>query len=388
MNTLLNNQTKRIALVLLALFLLLASFPAAAQEEAAPAGKVYIPITGIDLGVSELTLEPGQTHSFEMEFQPENASIQSLNWFTTDDSVVSIDAVNNTVTALKPGTVRVLAESFDAAAFAVCEITVSGNQPKDAADLQEGSSLLGIDAADRGKIQSDIVNRYLDFIEASAFTGNAFSETMQRTFFVAAAVEPGTEQAESERALALGMADATPLFELHAVTLQGTLEQILAFTAGNADLQKVFGGDMKFIIDPVPSDYDPESVSKAVNLDGHTEAITSVSTAHNLGYYGDGAVIAVIDTGLDSNHEQYKGRVIAQRCYGTSGTSGQYTLRNVCGRCRQQRDHQIQFCPRLPCDGHCRRQRRDRPESQDRRGPGLHRIHLGMRQQPGLQLCL
>lgn len=321
---------KRLFVLLLAVCLLVICFPAGAQEDPAPKA-AYIPLTSIDLGVSDLTLEKGETYKFEIGFEPETALIRSLNWFVTDDSVVKVDPVETTVTALKAGTARILAESLDGGVFAVCEVTVGTTQAKDAKRSASGDSLLGNVAGDRSKIQSDILNRYLSFIDGSTFNTQAFRETMQRTFMVMADVVPGTEEAESKRALKLGMAESTPLLELNAVTLQGTAEQILAFTANNPDLNMIFGGDVKFIIDPFEGEYEEDLAAKAVGLGGHTETLTSISTAHNLGYKGSGTTIAVIDTGLNSSHEQFKGRVSGQRCFSTSGTYGSYTVRNVCG---------------------------------------------------------
>lgn len=306
--------------------LLLFSLPAAAQEN-----RQYIPIERIDLGVKDLTLAVGETYVFPIRFEPADPSIHTLNWFTTDDTVVQVDAAEAAVTALRPGSVRVLAESFDGTASAVCMITVSGSQPKDAGLIKSGSVLLSLADEDREKIKAETLSRYISFIEESDYSEDAYNTALQRVFSVAASVVPGTEQAESDRAGAFGMAEAEPLRELNLVALQGTLEQILAFTAGNEDLQEIFGGSMKFAIEPdEAAEETAESAEKGLGMGIYTEVLTSVSTAYDLGYDGAGVTIAVIDTGLDASHPEFAGRVTAQRCFSTNYQQGAYTYRSVC----------------------------------------------------------
>ncbi len=48
------------------------------------------------------------------------------------------------------------------------------------------------------------------------------------------------------------------------------------------------------------------------------EELKSVSIVHDAGYTGKGITIAIIDTGLNSSHEQFAGRVIAENCFSNS----------------------------------------------------------------------
>lgn len=295
--------TQKHIFALYLLFVLLLNVPAANSSNT----------SGINLAVESLTLEVGESYSFQVSYEPETA-IHALKWSITDDSIISIDPVHYTVTGLRPGTARILAESFDGYAWDTCTITVSGTQTKDGSDAKSGSSFISLSAADRGKITSFSINRYLDFLEGSEMTDEAYTESAQRSFMVMAAVTPGTEDAQSQRALSLGMKESEPLRNLHVITLTGTLEQILQFTANNTDLKKIY--EEHFVFAQKPSEFE-DNVQKAVTLEGHTEDLTSVSTAHDLGFTGKGATVAVIDTGIYPDHPEFEGRVIGQRCYGT-----------------------------------------------------------------------
>ena len=59
-----------------------------------------------------------------------------------------------------------------------------------------------------------------------------------------------------------------------------------------------------------------EYQSKGVeNLHDHVEELSSISTIQSMGLTGKGVTIAVIGTGIDKNHEQFSGRVIAENCF-------------------------------------------------------------------------
>ena len=286
------------------------------------------PVTKIDLGVNDLTLEAGESYSFRVTYEPEDASFLALKWNISDDSILEIDPARFTVKALRPGTARILAESLDGYAYDICTVNVTGSLPKDTAAERSGSEFITLSAADRGKITSFSIRRYLDFLEGSEMTDASFAGSARRRFMVMAAVTPGTEDAQSRRALSLGMQEAEPLRNLHILTLRGTLEQILRFTASNSDLIEIY--EEHLMIADNRAKTEEEDTQKTVTLDGHVEDLTSISTAHELGYTGKGSTIAVIDTGLDPEHPEFTGRVIGQRCFGTEGSDEQFTFHSPC----------------------------------------------------------
>ncbi len=56
-------------------------------------------------------------------------------------------------------------------------------------------------------------------------------------------------------------------------------------------------------------------VENQLNLHDHVEELSSISTIQNMGFTGQGTAIAVISTGIDKDHEQFGGRVIAENCF-------------------------------------------------------------------------
>ena len=63
-------------------------------------------------------LEPGETYTFDVSFEPEEPFATRLIWFNTDNTVVGLNELTNTVKAFTPGTARLMAESFDGEAYA------------------------------------------------------------------------------------------------------------------------------------------------------------------------------------------------------------------------------------------------------------------------------
>ena len=95
-------------------------------------------VTKIDLGIRELTMEVGGSYTFRVTFEPENTAYPYLRWYSSDESVIRIDGLSFTVTALAPGNAVIYAESLDSVSHAVCSVQVSGAVGKDAADLISG----------------------------------------------------------------------------------------------------------------------------------------------------------------------------------------------------------------------------------------------------------
>ncbi len=324
------SRFKRALSLCLCIILTLAFFTSAYAEQ----------ITAIDLGIDDLTLKSGESYTFDVTYEPAVPQFYTLSWFVTDDSVVEVDVVDFTVKALNPGEADILAESFDGVSFDVCHVTVTGS-PQDEASKNDSKAGSGSDSSasfvelsqkDSEKISSPSINRFLDFLENSNVSGMLLAKAQERSFIVTASVKPGTEEAESKRAYDLGMADATPLKKLNAVTLQGSLKQILLFTENNEDLIEIFEMNTVYLNDTMSEacvDCKPETTG----LEGHVEDLTSVSIAHKAGFTGACSTVAIIDTGINSDHEQFKGRVTHEACFGrptgTIDDAGNF-LHNVC----------------------------------------------------------
>ena len=293
-------------------------FAAAAVSAADPAYSKS-PITNVDLGVTDLILDVGESYTFDVKFEPENTAFRLLSWFTTDDSIVSIDSKTDTVTALRPGSVRIYAESFDHVSSAYCDVEVTGGMGKDASEMMRGVDFMNLSNSDLAKIKSVPFRNFLGFVASSEFTPESIAKVSERFFMLIAKVAAGTEEEESAKARALGMMKADALTNLNMVTLDGTSGQILSYIRDNENLVTLFGGEEIYLDDPVAEDWYGNGEAKALGLRDHVEEISVISAAHNLGYTGKGTTIAIIDTGLNSSHEQFSGRVIREKCFSTNG---------------------------------------------------------------------
>lgn len=85
---------------------------------------IIVPVTGITLDNSGLTMDDGTTATLKATIQPDTASNKNVNWFTSDASFATV--AGGVVTALKPGTVFITAASAENPAIgATCTVTIN-----------------------------------------------------------------------------------------------------------------------------------------------------------------------------------------------------------------------------------------------------------------------
>ena len=290
------------------------------------------PITKIDLGVTELNLSVGESYTFNVRYEPEDTVLTTLDWQVTDDSVITVDPLTDTVTALANGEARIFAESFDGFSYAVCTVTVGDSAAKDVSVMKSGDDFMDLSPEDLNKITAETLTRYLDFIADSTLDEAAYRNVTERYFDLLGAVNPGTEQAQSQMAKDCGVEESVPLGELHAITLTGNLGAILKYAQNNPDLLEIFELGPFFLEKPVYPEMDPESAAKAVTLEGAVQELTNVGFAHeNMGLTGKGRWIAVIDTGTDTGNAQFAGdRQIIEKCFSGSSELDNYRIQSVC----------------------------------------------------------
>ncbi len=84
-----------------------------------------VAVTGITIkeNSQEVTLEVGETAVIEYTITPEDATNQTVEWSSSDETVASIDATG-TVTALKPGETTITAKTVNGGKTATSKITV------------------------------------------------------------------------------------------------------------------------------------------------------------------------------------------------------------------------------------------------------------------------
>lgn len=81
-----------------------------------------IPVTGITINTSSLTLVEGETSDLIATISPKNADNQTVIWSTSDGSVASVS--NGKVTAIKAGLATITATSDDGGITSTCVVTV------------------------------------------------------------------------------------------------------------------------------------------------------------------------------------------------------------------------------------------------------------------------
>ena len=303
--------------------------PVSAQEE--DPGTLRT-ITKIDLGTESLNLSVGESYTFDISFEPADTILRTLDWYITDESVISIDPLTDTVTALANGEARIFAESFDQFSYAVCTITVGDSVPKDAAVMKSGSDYFDLSPEDMKKISAETITRYLDFIAGSSLDEDSYASVSDRMFDVLAAVKPGKEEAQSALAKECGAEDSEALKELNTVTLTGSLASILKYAKTNPDLIEIYELGPFEIEEPVEDEVSSESIQKTVGLQGSTQELTNINFAQNkLGLTGKGRWIAVIDSGINYRNAQFSGnRQIIEKCFSKPTKFKNFSTWSVC----------------------------------------------------------
>ncbi|MBQ0012731.1 MAG: leucine-rich repeat protein [Clostridiales bacterium] len=85
---------------------------------------VYIPVESVSLDFTQITLNAGDTQQLTASVAPDNASVKSVTWSSSNNSIATVDA-NGKVTALKEGKIKIRATStYNANKYAECEATV------------------------------------------------------------------------------------------------------------------------------------------------------------------------------------------------------------------------------------------------------------------------
>ena len=95
------------------------------------------------------------------------------------------------------------------------------------------------------------------------------------------------------------------------------------------------------------TEYQSKWVENKLNLHDHVEELSSISTIQSMGFTGQGGTIALISTGIDKNHEQFSGRVIAENCF----NSGKKCVRTErCSDCGEDEKDCLSAC--YDCEDH------------------------------------
>lgn len=85
--------------------------------------EVMEPVTDLKLNKRSIKLDKGETYQLETKIKPSDATVQTVKWYTFDESIAKVDE-NGVVTAVSQGTVKVFAISDNGSYRSSCEVTV------------------------------------------------------------------------------------------------------------------------------------------------------------------------------------------------------------------------------------------------------------------------
>lgn len=86
-----------------------------------------VPVTGVTVSPTTLALKTGTTGTLTAVIAPENATVTSVSWSTSDANVATVE--KGVVTAVSEGTATITAKTDDGAFTATSEITVTSDTP-------------------------------------------------------------------------------------------------------------------------------------------------------------------------------------------------------------------------------------------------------------------
>lgn len=84
---------------------------------------VKYPVEATSMKKNKIKLAPGEEYQLHVAFDPKNATVQTLTWYTEDESIAAVDE-NGVVTAVSAGVVTVYSLSDDGYFRSSCKVTV------------------------------------------------------------------------------------------------------------------------------------------------------------------------------------------------------------------------------------------------------------------------
>lgn len=84
-----------------------------------------IPVTGISLNPSSITMKVGESQTITAEVTPQDATNKSVTWASSNTEVASVN--NGTIVGLNPGSVTITATTVNGGKTAECAVTIKAN---------------------------------------------------------------------------------------------------------------------------------------------------------------------------------------------------------------------------------------------------------------------
>ena len=86
-----------------------------------------VPVTAVTVSPTTLALKTGTTGTLTATVAPENATVTTVSWTSSDDKIATVD--KGVVTAVAEGTATITVKTDDGAFTATCAVTVSSDAP-------------------------------------------------------------------------------------------------------------------------------------------------------------------------------------------------------------------------------------------------------------------
>jgi len=83
-----------------------------------------IPVTGLSLDRTDLTLNPGKSATLIVTVQPADAWIKDVTWYSSDTGIAAVDS-NGKVTGVTAGIATITVTAQDGGFMASCDVTVA-----------------------------------------------------------------------------------------------------------------------------------------------------------------------------------------------------------------------------------------------------------------------
>lgn len=86
---------------------------------------VRVPVEGVKVTEKEVSITKGESREISAAVSPEDATLTGLYWFTTDESIVTVDNESGVITGVKEGTASVYCITLDGNFKSSCIVEVS-----------------------------------------------------------------------------------------------------------------------------------------------------------------------------------------------------------------------------------------------------------------------
>ncbi len=243
----------------------------------------------LDLGVDEITLDPGGFY----EFTPQDGIVY---WYVSDESVIELGSEETMgVKALQPGTAVVFAMSEDRSEADSCVVTVTG----EAKAVKSGDLYYqDLTAEDLAKVNDPAIASVLSMAANTEAFPMGIGDLSGYEYKVLVYVKDGSQQKIADAAEAMGLADVWAYKYVSMAALKGDANDIARLLVEYRDDIVSVETDREYSVDS----FEDNGISK---LNETAEKLSEVKVAHALGYTGQNQYVAIIDSGVDTRHKEF-----------------------------------------------------------------------------------